>query len=717
MSNRNIKNFMNNMNVSGLANRKFIINTAIACAVVGWLCLGAANVCQAQDAPADMTPALNQIVTLSKGGMDDSFILTYITNSGAAYNLSSDDIVYLHKQGVSDNVIKALMQTSSSGGQNASPTAPSTAPQTAAAAAPPSSASSPEPPPVDDSSAASSSTAATSPAPAPETQAAAPEESTPPPSSPPPAVPAPAALQDNFFADGALNPSLWQAQSPLMESLAASLSDSEIIPGLAFSPAGMQMSGIGRPGQFMGIQSTESFVPPFTFSATVAGLVQNGVPFDIYLVSADLQQWLSIAGHLGGRAERGGVRFGIGPFHMGIPPAADSPEYGFWINHTGSGWPISALGNRLADHPIAGVPYTIQVSAGADGSASVTLSDSAGMVLAAQNVPVGMGPFYVVLGGHGGSTYANWQSAQLIPATPPVAAAPAIPPTPTLDYFQSQLAPYGNWVDVPGYGACWEPNVGPGWRPYYDGGHWEDTDAGWYWQSDYPWGDITFHYGRWAYVNLADDPAWVWIPGYDYAPAWVVWRHDDADGYIGWAPLPPGAVFVDGGWMFHGAHVGVDFAFGLGDGFFTYVDYNHLFFDPHMYPRGYRAFLVPHDRLAFIYRHSVIENHYAMDHGRFVNVGLPRDRMAVLTHHDIRPMAMDNLRHQDEMHNAMVRRDDIHNFNAGRPAARDNAPGHPAPNSGSPGDRNNSGGSQRGQPSSHGNSGGNNNGKDNRNGY
>jgi len=268
--------------------------------------------------------------------------------------------------------------------------------------------------------------------------------------------------------------------------------------------------------------------------------------------------------------------------------------------------------------------------------------------------------------------------AQVTSPAPPVAAAVGSPglrddsfagaqlnPTPTLDYFQPQLAPYGNWITVPGYGLCWEPIVASGWRPYFDGGHWEYTDAGWYWQSDYPWGDIPFHYGRWVFANLGPAPGWVWKPGFDYAPAWVVWRHADDEGYVGWAPLPPGAVFVDGNWEFNHVRVGVDFTFGLGDAYFTFVDYGHLFFDPHFYPHGYRQFVPPRDRLALIFQHSVVENHYRLDHGRFVNDGLPRDRMAELTHHEIRPAGGDELRRQEEQRNALTRRDAAHTFRPG----------------------------------------------------
>jgi hypothetical protein len=476
-----------------------------------------------------------------------------------------------------------------------------------------------------------------------------------------------APLQDNFFMDGGLNPSLWQNQSPLLTSLAVA-NGAQILPDLTFSPSGLEMSGIHGKGQFMGIQSIAAYAAPFSFSATVSGMAQNGIPFEIYLVSGDLQQWVSIAGHLGGRGKpRGAVNI-IGPFGgVHIPTGGGmTPEYGVWVNHTGSGWPISALGDKLFHFPVAGVPYTIQVSVGGDGEASVTLLGAGQNVLAAQSVPVGTGPFYVVLAGRDGSTYAVWQSVQLTPAAPPEPVAQpavAVPPTPTLDYFQAQLTPYGNWVNVPGYGLCWQPAVAAGWRPYYDGGHWEYTDAGWFWQSDYPWGDIAFHYGRWAFTSSG----WVWVPGYDYAPAWVVWRHDDADGYVGWAPLPPGAVFVNGGWVFHGARVGVDFDFGLGANFFTFVGYDHF------WEHNFRPWIVPHDRVVFAFGHSAIINHYGFEHGVFVNVGIPHDRMVVFTHRDFHPTPMGEVRHDEEMHNAWQRDQDVHNFHSGM---QPNAGGH-----------------------------------------
>lgn len=100
--------------------------------------------------------------------------------------------------------------------------------------------------------------------------------------------------------------------------------------------------------------------------------------------------------------------------------------------------------------------------------------------------------------------------------------------------FYTPLAAEGAWVEVGSYGRCWRPaHVAVGWRPYCDG-HWMWTDCGWYWASDEPWAWACYHYGRWVYES---DYGWVWIPGVEWAPAWVSWRV--GGGYIGWAPLAP----------------------------------------------------------------------------------------------------------------------------------------------------------------------------------
>jgi hypothetical protein len=106
----------------------------------------------------------------------------------------------------------------------------------------------------------------------------------------------------------------------------------------------------------------------------------------------------------------------------------------------------------------------------------------------------------------------------------------------TFDYFYDTLLPYGEWIEVGEYGLCWRPTgVDEDWTPYSDG-YWTFTDAGWTWVSYEDFGGIVYHYGRWVKV---EDEGWVWVPDYDWAPAWVSWR--SSDDYIGWAPLPPRA--------------------------------------------------------------------------------------------------------------------------------------------------------------------------------
>ena len=214
------------------------------------------------------------------------------------------------------------------------------------------------------------------------------------------------------------------------------------------------------------------------------------------------------------------------------------------------------------------------------------------------------------------------------------------PPSPTpppaqvnFQYFHDQLAPYGTWMDVNGT-MYWRPDqamaLDPDWRPYYDMGQWVETDNGLYWQSDYSWGDIPFHYGRWVlYPGLG----WLWAPDYTWGPAWVFWRQDEEDGCIGWAPLPVGAVFVDGGFRYHGAFVGADFDFGLGESCFTFVSYDH-FHEPFIRMRGREwAWNIDRARMHGFYGHSVIRDDFRRDdHGRFVNYGIGHDRIDHITH-------------------------------------------------------------------------------------
>lgn len=133
----------------------------------------------------------------------------------------------------------------------------------------------------------------------------------------------------------------------------------------------------------------------------------------------------------------------------------------------------------------------------------------------------------------------------------------------SLDFFYETLEPYGSWVEVSDYGYCWMPDgVDQYWRPYADG-QWVYTDAGWTWVSDEPFGWAVYHYGRWADV---ENLGWVWVPGTEWGPGWVSWRHNEE--YTGWAPLPPEAAFQAdvgfSGW--------VDDYYDIGPGSYCFVD-------------------------------------------------------------------------------------------------------------------------------------------------
>lgn len=123
-----------------------------------------------------------------------------------------------------------------------------------------------------------------------------------------------------------------------------------------------------------------------------------------------------------------------------------------------------------------------------------------------------------------------------------------------LSDFRSTLDPYGSWRDDPTYGTVWMPSesvVGGDFTPYETAGHWAYDDD-YTWVSDYSWGWAPFHYGRWVY---AQGYGWEWIPGREYAGAWVSWRYGWGDwAYVGWAPLGP-----TWGW-FGGRRVGYGFA-------------------------------------------------------------------------------------------------------------------------------------------------------------
>ena len=75
------------------------------------------------------------------------------------------------------------------------------------------------------------------------------------------------------------------------------------------------------------------------------------------------------------------------------------------------------------------------------------------------------------------------------------------------------LAYYGGFMNVPGYGMAWQPYGAAswiGWNPYIAGA-WAFTPGfGYAWASAYPWGWMPYHYGTWAFSS---GTGWFWVPG------------------------------------------------------------------------------------------------------------------------------------------------------------------------------------------------------------
>jgi hypothetical protein len=195
-----------------------------------------------------------------------------------------------------------------------------------------------------------------------------------------------------------------------------------------------------------------------------------------------------------------------------------------------------------------------------------------------------------------------------------------------VDFFYSNLAPYGYWVNRPSYGWAFVPrHIRHGWRPY-SAGRWAYTDYGWTWVSSEPYGWATYHYGRW---DLDPDYGWSWIPGTDWGPAWVSWQ--EGDGYCGWAPLPP-AVGWSAGVGFGGFNLGV----GIDPGWYSFVPERSFL------AVNVGGFIVPQNRNVEIFRNTTNITNFRDVNGRVFNGGLSVQRAAQVTGQPVRQLQLAN---------------------------------------------------------------------------
>jgi len=217
-------------------------------------------------------------------------------------------------------------------------------------------------------------------------------------------------IEDNFTTDTVLNASQWQTNTPLLAALAQAEDSGLVDPRLSFDASGMKMAGVSGTYQLTGIQSAASFSPPFTALVTVKGTIAHGNALGFYITNDDLSQGIRLEGNLN----------------------PGNGEYrGLWIAHG------RAPGDDVYRQTSLNQWYTVVVSVDANGTGAVTISDARGAVLASRSgLPVGTGPFFVVLGQREGAPFtvgpneAIWASVtvQATAVSAPLAksAAPAI---------------------------------------------------------------------------------------------------------------------------------------------------------------------------------------------------------------------------------------------------------------------------------------------------
>jgi len=165
---------------------------------------------------------------------------------------------------------------------------------------------------------------------------------------PPPQHHVEAPQSNTVFVD---NFTMWTGNSQLLSSLASEFSSAFVPSQLNFSSSGLQMTGPTQDFQLAGLQSLSTFTAPCTVVANVTATQGTGDPFQIFLVSADLTQYLTVTGN-------------VKPIYLGI-----------WVNAPN----IGALGTSLGEEfspsisPAFSTPYQIIISVAAQGAATVKL--------------------------------------------------------------------------------------------------------------------------------------------------------------------------------------------------------------------------------------------------------------------------------------------------------------------------------------------------------
>src|ERR1700726_684707 len=191
-------------------------------------------------------------------------------------------------------------------------------------------------------------------------------------------------------------------------------------------------------------------------------------------------------------------------------------------------------------------------------------------------------------------------------------------------FYSGLSSDEGNWVEAGNYGYCFRPRVSEDWRPYQDG-HWVWTDRGWYWDSNERFAWATYHYGRWVRIG---GTGWCWVPGHQWAPAWVSWR--ESEQHVGWAPLPPEAdVSVNVGissWS--------DSYYDVGPAAYSFISYSH-WREP-----SYAQYIEPPERNVQIITETKNVTNIVTNNNVINNFGPPVQTVAAKTNQNIQQVKL-----------------------------------------------------------------------------
>ncbi|HYY31535.1 MAG TPA: DUF6600 domain-containing protein, partial [Chthoniobacterales bacterium] len=145
------------------------------------------------------------------------------------------------------------------------------------------------------------------------------------------------------------------------------------------------------------------------------------------------------------------------------------------------------------------------------------------------------------------------------------------------------------------------------------------------WDSNEPFGWATYHYGRWAHIA---GTGWCWVPGNQWAPAWVSWRESDED--VGWAPLPPEADVSESpsisSWS--------DAYYGIGPAAYVFINYSHW------HERSYAQYIEPPQRNVQIINETKNVTNIVTNNNVINNFGPPVQTVATRTNQNIQQVKL-----------------------------------------------------------------------------